>query len=154
MKPYFQQLRESAAKVIEAWCDGNKMVADVMSAKVHAYGDFRGTVEYVVMTYGGRQKVAFVAYELSPLRDEMLVFAQGANVERFSMQPYQIEWGARNAASTREDLALTASKAIEKNVRRMGAAKSTADVDKSAPRVSEKGAPELLIVPIPERGQH
>lgn len=118
MNPFFEQLRESASKVMEGWADNNKVVVDHASAEVVFLGSFRGLVRFQVMTFGGHAKKANASFELNPAREEMLVFAQGACVERFSMQPYQLEWNARTAHACRQNQGLHVCNALWKNAER------------------------------------
>lgn len=116
MKSIFKQIRESAAKVAQAWGEGNRFEVDLDSAKLVMFEGWSGRVQFLAVTYGGHVSMCSVAFEVKG--DEMHVFADSAPVERFSMVPYQLDWGARWADRERNDQGLIVSRAIWANVAR------------------------------------
>jgi hypothetical protein len=114
MKPLFQQIRESAARVAQAWGEANHFEVDLASADL-AMGarSWSGRVQYLAVAYGGHQSLCSVAFEQEG--QDMVVFAQGAAVERFSLQPWHLEWSARVGHAARESQALAVCKAIWRN---------------------------------------
>jgi len=82
------------------------------------FNGWRGRFQYLAVAYGGHRSSCSVAFE--PQGYEMLVFAQGASLERFDLRPYQMEWEARVSHAARESQARAVCKAIWLNAERGG----------------------------------
>lgn len=113
MKSIFKQIRESAAKVAQAWAEGNRFEVDLDSAKVLLFGEWSGRVDFLAANYSGHPAYFSVSFE--PKGDEMHVFADSAPVEKFSMVPYRLDWNARWAYREETDQGLIVSRAIWAN---------------------------------------
>jgi len=105
MKPFFKQLRESAAQVAEAWGNANFFEVDLDAPEILAFQDFRGIVSFLAIAYGGHVTQCNVSYELKE-DGFMHVFAQGATSVKFDMAPYHAAhearlWDARENSQAR-----------------------------------------------------
>jgi len=122
MKPFFKQLRESACKVAQSWGDNNGLEVDLDSAEIHFFGPFRGRVFFAAMTRGGMPKEASITFQEETSRAGMVMFAQGASVERFSLELYRLDWQAKAAQATRDNQGLHVSRVIHENAQKRVAA--------------------------------
>jgi len=120
MKPIFKQIRESAAKVAEQWGLANHFEVDIDSPMIAMFSGWRGRVSYLAVAHGGHISSCSVSFEPDRAKEEMLVFAQGASVERFPLQPYKLDWQARVDHAARNSQARFVSDAIYRNAKREG----------------------------------
>lgn len=122
MKPFFKQLRESACKVAQSWGDNNGLEVDLDSAEIHFFGPFRGRVFFAAMTRGGMPKEACITFQEVPAGTGIAVFAQGASVEKFSLELYRLDWQAKAGQATRDNQGLHVSRVIHENAQKRAAA--------------------------------
>jgi hypothetical protein len=121
MKQIFRAIRESAARVAEAWGEANNVDVDVDGGQLVMFqGWMRGSVSYEGSQFGGRRTQFNVAYELKVDGEDetMVMFAQGAPVERFSAKPWLLEWKARLEQQHRDSQAWAVCEAVHKNAHR------------------------------------
>ena len=117
MKSIFKEIRERAAKAAVWWGEANNVDVDEASAELTMFDGWkRGSVSYQGSYFGGRRTRFNVAYELQGL--DVVVFAQGAPVERFSSQPWVLEWDARLQQQHRDSQARVVCEAIWANADR------------------------------------